>query len=124
MAARTDRRVDLEAVLHAGVEVVRAVAGRGVDDAGALLERDVVGQHGKRVAVVQRVPERNPSNRSPSTRATGSPRSVPVALPRRARPVPPPRSPRRRRTRRRRRRTPGETPPPGSTGSSMASSSR
>ena len=37
VAARADRRVDLEPVLHAGVEVVAAVAGRGVDRARALL---------------------------------------------------------------------------------------
>ena len=37
VAARADRRVDLEAVLHAGLEVVAAVAGRGVHGAGALL---------------------------------------------------------------------------------------
>ena len=36
------------------------MAGRRVDDAGALLERDVVGQHAQRVAVVQRVPEVQP----------------------------------------------------------------
>ena len=33
--ARADRRVDLEPVLHAGVEVVGAVAGRGVHGARA-----------------------------------------------------------------------------------------
>ena len=57
MAAASDRRVDLEAVLHARQEVVRAMTGRGVHRAGALLERDVVGQHGDRVAVVQRMAE-------------------------------------------------------------------
>ena len=35
VAGRADRRVDLEAVLHAGVEVVGAVAGRRVHRAGA-----------------------------------------------------------------------------------------
>ena len=58
VAARPDRRVDLEAVLHAGQEVVGAVARRGVHRAGALLERDVVGQHADRIAVVERMPER------------------------------------------------------------------
>ena len=40
-----ERRVDFQAVFLAGVEVVRAVAGRGVHDAAALIERDVVGEH-------------------------------------------------------------------------------
>ena len=48
--AGSDRRVDLEAVLHAGVEVVGAVAGRGVHRAGAGFERDVVAEHAERVA--------------------------------------------------------------------------
>ena len=42
MAARVHRRVDVETVLRPGQEVVRAVAGRGMDRTGALLERDVV----------------------------------------------------------------------------------
>ena len=37
VAAGPDGRVDLEAVLHAGLEVVAAVPGRGMDRAGALL---------------------------------------------------------------------------------------
>ena len=52
-----DRRVDLEAVAHAGVEVVRAVARRRVDRAGAGVERDVVAQHAERDARVERVLE-------------------------------------------------------------------
>ena len=56
-AARPDRRVHVEAVLHPRVEVVGAVARGGVDGAGALVEGDVVGQDGNRVALVQRMPE-------------------------------------------------------------------
>ena len=57
MAAGSDGRVDLEPVLHAGREVVAAVARGGVHRAGALLERDVVGQHAERIAGVQRMAE-------------------------------------------------------------------
>ena len=39
------RRVSFETVFLAGVEVVGAVAGRGVHDAAALIERDVIGEH-------------------------------------------------------------------------------
>ena len=56
-AVRADRRVDLEAVLHAGEVVVRAMTGCGVDGARALFERDVVRQHGQRRAVVERMRE-------------------------------------------------------------------
>jgi hypothetical protein len=52
-----DGSIDLEPVFLAGVEVVRAVPRRGVHDPGALLERDVVGQDGKRVAGVQGMSE-------------------------------------------------------------------
>ncbi len=45
MSAGTHGRVDLEAVLLAGQEVVGAVARSRMHRAGALLERDVVGQH-------------------------------------------------------------------------------
>ena len=41
-AAGVDGAVDGQAVLHAGDVVFLAVAGGGVDRAGALLERDVV----------------------------------------------------------------------------------
>ena len=53
----SDGRVDVEAVLHARQVVVGAMAGRGMHGAGALLERDVVGEHGERRPVVQRVRE-------------------------------------------------------------------
>ena len=60
VAARADRGVDVQAVADAGRVVVRAVAGRGVDDAGAGFERDVVGEHADRRAIVERVLERQP----------------------------------------------------------------
>ena len=44
LAAMIDRRVGLEAVALAGVEVVGAVAGRGVHEARARFERDVVAE--------------------------------------------------------------------------------
>ena len=44
-AAIVERRVSFEAVFLAGVEVVGAVSGRGVHDAAALIERDVVGEN-------------------------------------------------------------------------------
>ena len=123
--ARTDRRVDVEAVLHAGQEVVGAMAGRGVDGARALLERDVVGEHADRIALVERMPEpdalellalhpreraiERPADRlgrrvsaSPSATITARPVDVVGA----------------------RSRTPDGTRSPGSTESSTASSSR
>ena len=57
MSARADRRVDLEAVLHAGREVVAAVARRGMHGARALLERHVFGENADRLARVERVLE-------------------------------------------------------------------
>ena len=57
LAARPDRRVDVQVVLDPGVEVVGAVARSGVDRARSLLESDVVGQYGDRVTLVQRVAE-------------------------------------------------------------------
>jgi len=60
VASRSDRRVDLETVLHAGEEVVGPVTGRRVDGAGALLERHVVAEHGQRVALIERVTECEP----------------------------------------------------------------
>ena len=44
LAAMVDGRVDVEAVAPAGREVVRAVAGRGVHEARAGVERDVVAE--------------------------------------------------------------------------------
>ena len=60
-AVGSDRRVDLQAVLAAGQEVVGAMAGRGVHGPGALLERHVIAQHAERVAVVQAVRETQPA---------------------------------------------------------------
>ena len=47
MSAGSDRRVDLEAVLLAGDEVVGAMSRRRVHGARARVERDVVGQHAR-----------------------------------------------------------------------------
>ncbi len=54
---RSDRRVDLESVLHAGVEVVGAVTRRSVDGPGARVERDVVTEHAERRPRVERMLE-------------------------------------------------------------------
>ena len=56
-ARLVDRAVDLEAVFHAREVVVPAVAGRGVHDAGAGVERDVLAEHADGVAVDPRVAE-------------------------------------------------------------------
>ena len=85
VARRPDRRVDLEAVLHAGVEVVGAVARRRVHRAGAGVERDVVAEHAERVA--RRTADAGsgcPRARSPFIRATGAPNG---AADRRRRPL-------------------------------------
>ena len=63
LPARSDRRVDVEPVLHARQEVVRAMARRRVDGTGALVERDVVREHGYRIALIQRMPEPEPLER-------------------------------------------------------------
>ncbi len=63
MAAGVERRVDLEAVTHAGLVVVGAVAGRGVDGAGAGIERHVVAEHAERIAFVERMTEHQPLHR-------------------------------------------------------------
>ena len=60
VAARADRRVDVEAVAHARVEVVRAVPRRRVHRAGAGLERHVIAEHAERGARVERVHEADP----------------------------------------------------------------
>src|SRR6185436_16070310 len=57
VAGRADRRVDLEAVAHAGFEVVRAVPRRGMHRARAGFERDVVPEHTGRRPRVERVLE-------------------------------------------------------------------
>ncbi len=54
-AAAVERLIDRETVLAAGEEVVAAVAGRGVYDAGALFQRDVVGQHDGGFALQERM---------------------------------------------------------------------
>ena len=43
--------------LRADDVVLLAVAGRGVDGAGALLQRDVVGQNAERIALEERMAE-------------------------------------------------------------------
>ena len=60
-AALVHRAVDVEAVAHAGQVVVPAVAGGGVHDAGAGVERDVVGEHARRVAVDPGMAEAQPA---------------------------------------------------------------
>ena len=57
VAARTDRSVNLQPVLHTGLEVVAAMAGRGVDRTRALLDGHVVGEHAERRTRVERVLE-------------------------------------------------------------------
>ena len=47
----------IEPVLDAGGEVLRAVRGRGVDDARACVHGDVVGEHAENLAVEERVLE-------------------------------------------------------------------
>ena len=63
VAAGVERRVDLEAVPHAGLVVVGAVAGRRVHGAGAGFERDVVAEHAERIARVERMAEHQPLHR-------------------------------------------------------------
>ena len=65
VAARTDRRVDLETVLDSGHEVVAAVPRRGVDRTGARLERDVVGEDADRIARIERMTEADVLELSP-----------------------------------------------------------
>jgi len=50
-AVGLDRRIDVEAVGHAGAVVVLAVAGSRMHAAGAMVEEDVVGVDQQRVAV-------------------------------------------------------------------------
>ena len=50
-AGGIDRAIDGEAVLAADDVVLLAVSGRGVDCAGALLERDVIGEDAERIAI-------------------------------------------------------------------------
>ena len=56
-ARRIDRAVGIDAVFAADHVVFLAVAGRGVDGAGALLQRDVIGQDAERIAFEERMAE-------------------------------------------------------------------
>ena len=79
-AVAADGRVELEAVPHAGGEVVGAMARRRVDGARALFERDVGRQHAQRLALVERVDEREPlHDRAGERRDLASPNARPVA---------------------------------------------
>jgi hypothetical protein len=71
----------VQAVADAGVEVVYAVGGRGVDCAGALVGGDVVGVDAEDGAVEERMLEVARSRRSPGKRAStiGSPSLQAVA---------------------------------------------
>ena len=51
------RRVGFESIFLAGAKVVGAMAGRGVHDAAALIERDVIGEHAGHVQVEKRMLE-------------------------------------------------------------------
>ena len=57
VAARRDRRVDLQSVAHPGIEVVRTVSGCGVHGPGSGIERHVVAEDARRGARVERVLE-------------------------------------------------------------------
>ena len=59
VTARVDRRIDVEIVLPPRQEVVRSVSGSGVHDACSGVERDIVGEHADRIALVERVTEPN-----------------------------------------------------------------
>ncbi len=75
-AARgVDRIDDRQAVAHAGLEVVRAVSGRGVHDAGAGLELDVLGEHHDGIAVEERMPHREPVERASLRLGRAAPRA-------------------------------------------------
>ena len=56
-AGGVDRTVGLDAVMAAGDVVFLAVTGRGVDGAGALFERHIVGQDAERIALEKRMAE-------------------------------------------------------------------
>ena len=53
VAARSNRRVDVEAVFDSGIEVVTAMTGRCVHRARAGLECDVVAEHTHRRAGIE-----------------------------------------------------------------------
>ena len=52
-----DIGVQIESVLHAGVEVVSAVGGSGVDRAGSGVERNVIAEHAEDAAIQKRMGE-------------------------------------------------------------------
>ncbi len=56
-AVAVNRRVRLNAIFLPGLKVLDAVARRGVHDAGALIERDVIGQHRGHSQIQKRMPE-------------------------------------------------------------------
>ena len=56
-AVVADGVVDRETVAAADDEVVLAVRGRGVNCAGAAVERDVLAEHDRHRALLERVPE-------------------------------------------------------------------
>ena len=125
VAARSDRRVDLEPVLHAGGEVVAAMARRGVHGAGALLERDVLREHADRIARVERMLKAQMcSSSAPFILAIGAPSALAGGLRHALRRALPRRSRRGRPRRTRRSRSRDGTRSRGSTESSRASSSR
>ena len=84
MPGRPDRRVDLEAVLHAGVEVVGAMSRRRVHRARARVERHVVAEHAERVARRRAdagsgcARARRPSSARPARRRRGRPPAPPL----------------------------------------------
>src|SRR3954469_24843180 len=57
VAARTDRRIDLETVFDAGREIVASVAGSCMHGARSGVQRHVVSEDADRVAGVERMPE-------------------------------------------------------------------
>ena len=72
---RIHRAIDRDAVALADHVVFLAVAGSGVDGAGALFQRDVVGQNAERIALQKRMPEDGAfqSRRRESARARSCP---------------------------------------------------
>jgi hypothetical protein len=66
------RAVDFDAVLPADDVIFLAVSGRGVDRAGALFERDVIGQDAERIALQKRMAEDRAFELAPGKRASTS----------------------------------------------------
>src|ERR1041384_534286 len=63
VAARVERRVDLEPVLDAGVVVVGAMTRRRMHRPRACLQRYVCAEHGERIAIIKRVTKYQPLHR-------------------------------------------------------------